>query len=44
MTLFNVIANKVEGTFFNFILLAISLSLYMGQILSRSSIGGFFSF
>jgi tripartite ATP-independent transporter DctM subunit len=37
--LFNVIPSTVEGTFFNFILLAIPLYIYMGQILTRSGIG-----
>ncbi|MFT5557814.1 MAG: tripartite ATP-independent transporter DctM subunit [Psychromonas sp.] len=37
--LFNVISSTVEGTFFNFILLAIPLYIYMGQILTRSGIG-----
>jgi tripartite ATP-independent transporter DctM subunit len=37
--LFNIIPTTVEGTFFNFILLAIPLYIYMGQILTRSGIG-----
>ncbi|BDR15095.1 TRAP transporter large permease subunit [Vibrio sp. STUT-A11] len=37
--LFNIIPTTVESTFFNFILLAIPLYIYMGQILTRSGIG-----
>ena len=37
--LFNIIPTTVQGTFFNFILLAIPLYIYMGQILTRSGIG-----
>ncbi|MCG6326597.1 C4-dicarboxylate ABC transporter permease, partial [Vibrio alginolyticus] len=35
-SLFNIIPTTVESTFFNFILLAIPLYIYMGQILTRS--------
>ncbi|EPM4293152.1 TRAP transporter large permease [Vibrio fluvialis] len=38
-SLFNIIPTTVESTFFNFILLAIPLYIYMGQILTRSGIG-----
>ncbi|QMV13267.1 TRAP transporter large permease [Vibrio spartinae] len=38
-TLFNIVPTTVESTFFNFILLAIPLYIYMGQILTRSGIG-----
>ncbi|KUJ00276.1 TRAP transporter large permease [Vibrio sp. MEBiC08052] len=37
--LFNIVPTTVESTFFNFILLAIPLYIYMGQILTRSGIG-----
>ena len=37
--IFNVIPNTVEGTFFSFILLAIPLYIYMGQLLTYSGIG-----
>ena len=38
-SMFNIIPTTVESTFFNFILLAIPLYIYMGQILTRSGIG-----
>ncbi|MCK6264034.1 TRAP transporter large permease subunit [Vibrio sp. ZSDE26] len=38
-TLFNIIPTTVESTFFSFILLAIPLYIYMGQLLTRSGIG-----
>ena len=37
--LFNVIPTTLEGTYFSFILLAIPLYIYMGQLLTRSGIG-----
>ncbi len=37
--LFNVIPTTIESTFFSFILLAIPLYIYMGQLLTRSGIG-----
>ncbi|MGB0665098.1 MAG: TRAP transporter large permease [Pontibacterium sp.] len=37
--LFNVIPTTIEATFFNFILLAIPLYIYMGQLLTKSGIG-----
>jgi tripartite ATP-independent transporter DctM subunit len=37
--LFNIIPTTVEATFFSFILLAIPLYIYMGQLLTRSGIG-----
>ncbi|ADZ89334.1 TRAP transporter large permease [Marinomonas mediterranea] len=37
--LFNVIPTTLEGTHFSFILLAIPLYIYMGQLLTRSGIG-----
>jgi len=36
---FNIVPTTVESTFFDFILLAIPLYIYMGQILTRSGIG-----
>ncbi|SHO56835.1 TRAP transporter large permease [Vibrio quintilis] len=38
-SMFNIVPTTVESTFFNFILLAIPLYIYMGQILTRSGIG-----
>lgn len=38
-TLFNIIPTTVESTFFSFVLLAIPLYIYMGQLLTRSGIG-----
>jgi len=38
-SMFNIIPTTVESTLFNFILLAIPLYIYMGQILTRSGIG-----
>ncbi len=38
-SLFNVIPTTLESTYFNFILLAIPLYIYMGQLLTRSGIG-----
>ncbi|MCW8332431.1 TRAP transporter large permease [Vibrio paucivorans] len=38
-TLFNIIPTTIESTFFSFILLAIPLYIYMGQLLTRSGIG-----
>lgn len=37
--LFNIIPTTIESTFFSFILLAIPLYIYMGQLLTRSGIG-----
>jgi len=37
--IFNVISTTVESTFFSFILLAIPLYIYMGQILTHADIG-----
>lgn len=37
--LFNIVPTTVESTYFDFILLAIPLYIYMGQILTRSGIG-----
>lgn len=37
--IFNVISTTVESTFFSFILLAIPLYIYMGQILTHAGIG-----
>jgi tripartite ATP-independent transporter DctM subunit len=37
--LFNVIPTTVEATYFSFILLAIPLYIYMGQLLTKSGIG-----
>ncbi len=37
--IFNVIPTTVEATFFSFILLAIPLYIYMGQLLTKSGIG-----
>ena len=37
--IFNVIPTTVESTFFSFILLAIALYIYMGQLLTHSGIG-----
>jgi len=37
--LFNVIPTTLESTYFSFILLAIPLYIYMGQLLTRSGIG-----
>ncbi|OPX55505.1 TRAP transporter, DctM subunit [Oceanospirillum multiglobuliferum] len=37
--IFNVIPTTLESTFFSFILLAIPLYIYMGQLLTRSGIG-----
>lgn len=37
--LFNVIPTTIESTFFSFILLAIPLYIYMGQLLTHSGIG-----
>lgn len=38
-SLFNVIPTTLEATYFSFILLAIPLYIYMGQLLTRSGIG-----
>ncbi|SDH37894.1 TRAP transporter, DctM subunit [Vibrio xiamenensis] len=38
-TIFNIIPTTIESTFFSFILLAIPLYIYMGQLLTRSGIG-----
>lgn len=38
-SLFNVIPTTLEDTYFSFILLAIPLYIYMGQLLTRSGIG-----
>jgi tripartite ATP-independent transporter DctM subunit len=38
-TVFNIVPTTTESTFFDFILLAIPLYIYMGQILTRSGIG-----
>jgi len=37
--IFNVIPTTIEATFFSFILLAIPLYIYMGQLLTKSGIG-----
>ncbi len=37
--IFNLIPTTIESTFFSFILLAIPLYIYMGQLLTRSGIG-----
>lgn len=37
--IYNLIPTTLEGTFFSFILLAIPLYIYMGQLLTRSGIG-----
>ena len=37
--IFNVIPNTLEATYFSFILLAIPLYIYMGQLLTKSGIG-----
>ncbi len=36
---FNLVPSTIESTFFNFILLAIPLYIYMGQLLTKSGIG-----
>jgi len=37
--IFNIVPSTVESTFFSFILLAIPLYIYMGQLLTKSGIG-----
>ncbi|MDX1400170.1 MAG: TRAP transporter large permease subunit, partial [Oceanospirillum sp.] len=37
--LFNIIPSTIESTYFSFILLAIPLYIYMGQLLTKSGIG-----
>jgi len=38
-SLFNIIPSTIESTYFSFILLAIPLYIYMGQLLTKSGIG-----